>query len=160
MPMLTALGCIDSFQRNFRWFRVFTDVYSFLLMAFLFAGQIFIITWNLGFKMWDQGFKIQINVLLLIPLSILFFGLSCVMEKIGPNGLIGIRVPWTLNNEKVWRRTHLWSAALFKLAAAVMLFGVICEEKYTMIFILVPILGASLIAIILSYVFSQQENAL
>ena len=29
------------------------------------------------------------------------------MQNLKPNYFMGIRTPWTLNNEEVWRRTHL-----------------------------------------------------
>jgi uncharacterized membrane protein len=152
MLFLTALGRIDPLQKNFRRFRIFNDIFLFLLMTFLFAIQIFIVTWNLGFK-------IRINFLMPVLLSVLFFGLGCILEKVGPNWFIGIRTPWTLGNEAVWRRTHLWSAILFKLAAAVMLCGGLMVY-HAVLFVVVPALSAALISVILPYVFYRQENKL
>jgi uncharacterized membrane protein len=152
MLLFAGLSRVDPLQKNFRRFRVFNDIFLFLLMAFLFAVQIFIITWNLGFK-------IRINFLMPVLLSILFFGLGCIMGKVGPNWFIGIRTPWTLSNERVWRKTHLCSAILFKLAAAVMLFGGMMVY-HPILFVVVPVLSAALISVFLSYIFYRQENKL
>lgn len=151
MLLFVGLSCIDPLQKNFRRFRVFNDTFLFLLLAFLFAVQVFIIAWNLGIK-------IRTAFLMPVLLSILFFGLGCIMGKVGPNWFLGIRTPWTLGNERVWRKTHLWSAILFKLAAAVMLFGGMMVY-HPVLFVVVPILLAVLISVFLSYVFYRQENA-
>ncbi|MBM4102724.1 MAG: SdpI family protein [Planctomycetes bacterium] len=150
--LFAGLSHVDPLQKNFRRFRVFNDTFLFLLLAFLFAVQVFIIAWNLGIK-------IRINFMMPVLLSILFFGLGCIMEKVGPNWFIGIRTPWTLSNERVWRKTHLCSAVLFKLAAAVMLFGGMMIY-HPVLFIIVPVLSAVLISVFLSYVFYRQENRL
>jgi uncharacterized membrane protein len=148
--LFAGLSRVDPLQKNFQWFRVFNDTFLFLLLAFLFAVQVFIIAWNLGIK-------IRTAFLMPVLLSILFFGLGCIMGKVGPNWFLGIRTPWTLGNERVWRKTHLWSAILFKLAAAMMLFGGMMVY-HPVLFVVVPILLAVLISVFLSYVFYRQEN--
>ena len=152
MLLFAGLSRVDPLQKNFQRFRIFNDIFLFLLLIFLFAVQVFIIAWNLGIK-------IRTAFLMPVLLSILIFGLGCIMEKVGPNWFIGIRTPWTLSNEKVWKKTHLWSAILFKLAATVMLLGGVMIYN-AVLFVVIPVLSAALISVFLSYVFFRQENRL
>lgn len=46
-------------------------------------------------------------------LGLLFAGLGYLMRDIDPNGLIGIRLPWTLGDEVVWKLTHRFAARTF-----------------------------------------------
>jgi len=53
------------------------------------------------------------------PLVALFFaGLGLLLPRIGPNWLAGIRTPWTLDDDEVWRATHRVGGKLF-LAAGI-----------------------------------------
>lgn len=49
----------------------------------------------------------------LLALFMLFFG--NYMTTIRPNYFMGIRTPWTLENEKVWKKTHLLGGRLWVL---------------------------------------------
>jgi len=42
-----------------------------------------------------------------ILLGLLFAGLGNFMKTLKPNYFIGIKTPWTLENETVWKKTHL-----------------------------------------------------
>ena len=45
--------------------------------------------------------------LVLAGVGLLMAVLGNYMQNLKPNYFMGIRTPWTLNNEEVWRRTHL-----------------------------------------------------
>ncbi len=45
-------------------------------------------------------------VLVGIGVWLLFVGISPLLPRISSNWWTGIRTPWTLSNETVWRRTH------------------------------------------------------
>ena len=150
--LFLGLVQIDPMRRNIQQFRSYYDGFIFIVLALLAAIQAYIIAWNLGIK-------IRMNILMPLLLSLLFFGMGCILDKVKSNWFIGIRTPWTFSSPTVWKKTHLWGAILFKLAAAVVLLGVIWEQ-YAIVFVLVPILVASLITIILSYVFYKQQSSL
>lgn len=50
--------------------------------------------------------SININKLLLPLLGLLFLVLGNYMHSIKPNYFVGFRLPWTLENEDNWRKTH------------------------------------------------------
>ncbi|MCC6614079.1 MAG: SdpI family protein [Anaerolineae bacterium] len=51
----------------------------------------------------------------------LCMALGNVMGRLRPNPLFGIRVPWTLNDEEVWRRTHRVGARWMFISGLVMM---------------------------------------
>ena len=46
-------------------------------------------------------------------IGLLFAGLGNYFKTIKPNYFIGIRTPWTLENEEVWKKTHLFGGKLW-----------------------------------------------
>ena len=56
-----------------------------------------------------------------ILLAILFLFFSHYMDKIKPNRMLGIRTPWTLKNEEVWKKTHDLGSYTFMIAGFVLI---------------------------------------
>ena len=64
--------------------------------------------WILTLVMVSGAQRLDVNIacMLLIALGALMMYISNTLPKLEPNHTYGIRVPWTLNDETVWRRTH------------------------------------------------------
>ncbi|HEY3875532.1 MAG TPA: SdpI family protein [Candidatus Kapabacteria bacterium] len=83
----------------YRWIR-------FAIAAFF--TYIFFLTQASSFNpRFDVGPLIAIGVL------VLFFALGFAMPKLKQNYMIGIRLPWTLESEENWNRTHAFSGKLW-----------------------------------------------
>lgn len=54
------------------------------------------------------GLGYDLDIPTLVPVGVLLFMMVIgnYMGKIRPNKVMGIRTPWTLKNDEVWRRTH------------------------------------------------------
>lgn len=52
------------------------------------------------------GWPLPVNRLVALGVGLLFLVLGNVMPRIRPNWFVGIRTPWTLSNDRVWRETH------------------------------------------------------
>ena len=70
------------------------------------------------------------------------------MHTIKPNYFAGIRVPWTLNNEENWRKTHLLAGKLWFVGGLVIALvclllpaniSIITFFTLTMILVVIPI---------------------
>lgn len=59
------------------------------------------------------GMKIDVGIGASLLIGILFIILGNYMPKLRQNYTVGIRVPWTLNSEENWRRTHRLGGKLF-----------------------------------------------
>jgi uncharacterized membrane protein len=51
--------------------------------------------------------------LLFMLIGLLFIVLGNYLQSVKPNYFIGIRTPWTLENETVWKKTHKLGGILF-----------------------------------------------
>lgn len=83
-------------------------------------------------------------------LGILFIILGNYMPKIKYNWFIGIRTPWTLSNEEVWRKTHRFSGFAFVIAGICMLISGFLPPYLNFLLGI----GGILIAVILSALYS------
>ena len=68
----------------------------------------------------------NLNHILLPLMGLLFLVLGNYMHSIKPNYFVGFRLPWTLENEDNWRKTHqlvgkLWVIGGFVIAIATLL---------------------------------------
>ncbi len=61
------------------------------------------------------GYPINVSLIIPIALSIFFILLGNYMGKIRQNYFIGFRLPWTLESEEVWNKTHRFGGKLFVL---------------------------------------------
>ncbi|MEK7072418.1 MAG: SdpI family protein, partial [Patescibacteria group bacterium] len=69
----------------------------------------------------NLGYPIDIGIVVPTMIGILFIIMGYYMGKIKPNWFMGIRTPWTLSSENVWRKTHRVGGWLFAGLGVVML---------------------------------------
>ncbi len=66
--------------------------------------------------------ELKIMDKVLLPcIGLLFMFLGNYMYNIKPNYFVGIRVPWTLDNDEIWKKTHQLAAVLFFIGGLVMI---------------------------------------
>jgi uncharacterized membrane protein len=56
--------------------------------------------------LWTAGVPVEIAPLIGGMTGALFIAIGLVIDQVRPNWFVGIRTPWTLSNERVWRETH------------------------------------------------------
>lgn len=90
---------VDHFRGAYE--RVFTLTLG--LMAFLH-----------GVMLWSALHPAADTARVLVAGILFYLGiLGPVMKDIGPNFWIGVRVPWTLANDRIWKETHQFAAVIF-----------------------------------------------
>lgn len=144
---------IDPLKKNIQKFRNYFDNFIIILLVFLFYLYLATIFWNLGFQ-FNMGYT------LLPALSILFYYVGILVENAKRNWFIGIRTPWTLSSDRVWKKTHSIGGRLFKAYAIfilVSLFFVSFIQKYVVWIVLAPVLAIALGLIVYSY-FEYQKR--
>ncbi len=86
------------------------------------------------------------NILLILGVLYIVFG--NYFQTVKPNYFIGIRIPWTLENETVWHETHklggkLWFIGGLLIVATILLFpkdiSLVIFIVITVIIILIPV---------------------
>lgn len=104
--MFLALPKIDPSKKNYPNFKSTYQFLKYLLIIFFLGMQLMTLLIATGVVV-NKPMFIQIMV------SLLFILLGNVMGRIKHNYFIGIRTPWTLASEEVWRKTHRLAAPLW-----------------------------------------------
>ncbi len=149
--LFLAIPSIDPLKKNiadFRgWFNVFIVLFN-LFMAFVHGLTL---AWNLGHT------GIRMSVAMVPAMGLLFILIGLMIRKAKRNYFIGIRTPWTLANDVVWEKTHLLGSKLFIAAGILTLLSLLFPDK-AFVILMVSVLGASLIAVVYSYLVFRQEE--
>lgn len=86
-----------------------------------------------------------------------FMFLGNYLQRASPNYFVGFRTPWSLENEAVWRKTHLLGGRLYFIAGLlIIVLSLVLKEKFAPWFVGIIIL-ASAIPAVYSYFAYKQE---
>lgn len=69
----------------------------------------------------SMGHKIDVVMIVLLIIGILFVFVGNYLPKCRQNFTVGIRVPWTLNSEENWKKTHRFGGYVFVVAGLIMI---------------------------------------
>jgi uncharacterized membrane protein len=97
--LLIALRRIDPRRRNYERFDETWWVLLNLIALLMTALHVL----SLGFAL---GWPIDMGRAVTVTVGLLFAGLGNWMPRLRSNWWMGIRTPWTLESEEVWRETH------------------------------------------------------
>jgi len=97
----------------------------------------------------------QISVARIIPIGvgILFIVIGNYMGQIRPNYTFGIKIPWTLADETVWRKTHRVGSFAFILSGLIFIIAGIINKSYSFVLAMSSIF----ITLIYTFVYSYLE---
>lgn len=97
----------------------------------------------LALAKWDF---VQSKILINLLIGILFILLGNLFPKIPSNFFMGIRTPWTLSSENVWRKTHRIGGITFVIGGLLMIIN--CFIKSNFLYTSIQIFSISLVIII------------
>lgn len=103
------------------------------------------------------GHDVPLTRLLPLSIGLLLVFLGNYLTRVEPNWLIGIRTPWTLSSDTVWRKTHRTGGWLFVLAGLVIAAGAFVPRLFLPLLITAA-LGATLIPVVQSYILWKRES--
>jgi uncharacterized membrane protein len=106
---------IDPLGPNFEQFRGYYNGFVLLMVAFLAAVHGVVLASNLGYEF-------AITPFLLGFVGIIFVYSSLLLRVAEPNWFVGIRTPWTLSSDEVWRRTHRLTSVLMAAVGVAVVF--------------------------------------
>lgn len=105
---------------------------------------------------YNIGIPVQVDVVVPIGVGMLFIVLGNYMPKIKPNYFIGIRTPWTLENEVVWQKTHRVGGKVFVIMGVLIMFTIFVTSVWRFIFLMIIVFGGTMYLFIQSYLFSRK----
>ncbi len=142
-----VLPAIDPLAKNYKKFESYYKMLVKLIILFLLYMQIIIVFANFV--------DIRITYIILPALSLLFYFMGEVLQHSKRNWFVGIRTPWTLSNDKVWKETHKRGGKLFKAMAFVTVISIIFVN-YAFYFIIASVFLVAFYLVIYSYLLFRR----
>lgn len=93
----------------------------------------------------------KVDMLVKLGVGILFIIMGNVLSQARQNYMFGIRTPWTLANEEVWRKTHRVGAYVFVILGIVMCISAFFTGTVSAVIIFIAIMAAVIIPFVYSY---------
>lgn len=149
--LLQVLPKIDPKRENFpKYSEAYWVIVNAILM-FLFAIHVAIIGNGIGAP-------VSMGILVPVGMGLLFVVMGVMMGDIEPNWFLGIRTPWTLESETVWRKTHETAGRLFVVAGLVIIVLGFFPRVSTIIVIGAVIAIAAVVPVVQSYLLWKKEQ--
>jgi uncharacterized membrane protein len=138
-------------RKNITKFRGAYEGIVIVILLFIAATQAYGLAWNLGHQFALKDFVLP-------AIGLLFIVMGVLMPSFQPNWFLGIRTPWTLSNDTVWKETHQLGGKLFIVSGVIALAGILRPSLSTW-FILVPLIISAIWIVVFSYYrFTQLDK--
>ncbi|MEH7460520.1 SdpI family protein [Bacillus thuringiensis] len=148
--LLSVLPKIDPRKENYKKFSKGFIIMNNAVLVVLFIGNIDIITNGLGYNLFINRIPESI-------IGILFLVIGNYLPQCKPNFFVGIRTPWTLSNEEVWRKTHRFSGKVFMILGIIMCGSIFVPVTWRSYIIRTVVLVGVVITMLYSYLAYKKE---
>lgn len=121
--------------------------------SLLLSGSLtMVLFYNLGYD-----FPFDMSRVVMAAVGLLFLWIGNVTGQIRPNYFVGIRTPWTMADEEVWRRTHRMGGPVMMIGGLLLI--VLALLPGTTLFWVLPIaVGSALIPTVYSFVIYRKRK--
>lgn len=133
----------DPYRKNFLQFEKYFNMFIVVIFTFLFYVYVLTLFWNLGYRF-------NMIQFLSPAFAVIYYYAGVLSANAKRNWFVGIRTPWTLSNDTVWKKTHDIGGKLFKLTAVLSLFG-IPFPQLALYLVLLPVLASTVFVFVYSY---------
>ncbi|MBB4636401.1 SdpI family protein [Longimicrobium terrae] len=152
LGLMLGLPRLDPRRRNVERFG--PERMLLLNMTALFMAAVH--TATLAFSL---GYPVDMRRVTLAAVGLLFVGMGNYLPRIKSNYFIGIRTPWTLENENVWRHTHRVGGRAFVGAGLLFIVAAMLPEAAGMVLVMAAIAIVVIVPMAYSYVAYRREMA-
>jgi len=150
--LMRFLPALDPRGENYRRFSGAFDLIRLATVLFMVGVHVLVILAGLGVPVaMDRIMPVAVGLLLVL--------LGNVMGQVRHNYFVGIRTPWTLADEEVWRRTHRMGGRLFVLGGLAIAAGGLVGGPWLVAAILTSLTVAGLGPVVYSYWIWRQGKA-
>jgi uncharacterized membrane protein len=131
-----------------------TSVYWIIMnsvLVFVAGLQVVLVGVNLGWP-------IKIPLLVPIGIGILFLLIGNLMPRMRPNWFMGIRTPWTLSSDRVWRKTHRLGGYCFMMLGVLMVAFGFLSRPDRFLYVIGVVVVLALLPVVYSYFAWRRES--
>ena len=142
---------LDPLRQNIKKFEFQYGLMFATIIAFMLYIHIITILWNLGFSL-------NISAAIIPGVALLLFVIGLLLKDSERNWFVGVRTPWTLSSDNVWKKTHLLASKTFMIAAVILLLSIFFPE-YAFFAIIFIVFRAAIIPAVYSYFdYAKEKN--
>jgi uncharacterized membrane protein len=149
--LLPLLRRVDPRRRNYDRFE--STFWLLVNLMVVFFAVIHVMT--LGVAL---GWAIDVTRVVTVIAGLLMAMLGNYMPRLRSNWWMGIRTPWTLESESVWRSTHRLAGFTFVIGGLVTVVAAMLPPRYAFGVSMAAIMLAAFIPVIHSYFAYQREQ--
>lgn len=149
--LLPLLRRVDPRRSNYERFESTFWLLVNLLVVFFAAVHVM----TLGVAL---GWTIDVTRVVTVVAGLLMAMLGNYMPRLRSNWWMGIRTPWTLESESVWRSTHRLAGITFVIGGLVTVGAALLPPIYAFVVSMTAIMLAAFIPAIHSYLAYQREQ--
>lgn len=100
-----------------------SNIHPKLMYLILWIIPVLSLISNISIYLFSMGIDIDNSIIACFLIGIVFILLGNYMPKLQQNYTVGIKLPWTLNSQENWTRTHRLSGKLWIAGGVVMIIG-------------------------------------
>jgi uncharacterized membrane protein len=149
--LLPLLRRVDPRRGNYEKF----DDTFWLLLNVITVGMLYLHGLTLGVAL---GYPVDVTRAMLFGIGVLFAALGNYLPRLRSNWWMGIRTPWTLESEDVWRRTHRLGGRTFVAGGVLCMAASFLRGNAAAWLAMGALAFASLTPLVYSYVLWRRER--
>lgn len=151
--LFEVLPAIDPRKENYA---KFSDTYHFLRRAFV---LFMVLLHGLTLYAILLGDSLLSSWLVTAAVGFLFILIGNYMPRVRSNWFVGFRTPWTLSDDRIWRRTHRVGGQVFVVSGLAMMVAAVLPAGWQLVVLLGAILAMVAVPTAYSYwLFRQMEG--
>lgn len=128
-------------------YQEFSKPYQIIrLLLIVYLAALYAVT-----SLYALGYPVNVADASTIGIGILLIIIGNFMPKLKQTWFVGIRTPWTLSSEAVWRETHRVGGRLFVLGGAAILLSTVLPTSYRWLIFMAVIIGTVVATFVYSY---------
>lgn len=103
------------------------------------------------------GYDVKVEFIIPMFMGVLFLIIGNYLPKCKQNYTIGIKIPWTLNDEENWNKTHRLAGFIWTVGSIVIIVGAFFKDAvvYTTF---IPIAVMVIVPMIYSYIYHRKHK--
>lgn len=141
---------IDPRKENYKYFsKTYNILLNAVLLLFFFV--------NMSTILQGLGYNVPMSYIAPIMAGIIFIIIGNYLQRMRSNYFMGIRTPWTLSNENVWKKTHRLSGKLFFIGGLLILISAFLPDGYKSVIMWGSIVLCVAIPYLYSYMAYKKE---
>lgn len=152
LPFLMKwMPAMDPRRENYRKFSRFYELFRVVITLFLSGLFTMILLESLGYP-------IEISKVVMVGVGLLWMVIGNYLGQVRSNWFFGIKLPWTLESDEVWRRTHRISGGVWMGAGLFILLSSFLPPSVAVWTVMISVAGSVLVPVVYSYLLFKKLN--